>query len=74
MRIIYTLLNYVIYLQELKTEQGVLMEMEISFSHVMSTGAIISLAGILMMLTVTMLLMQQRNREHRTALFADLLK
>ncbi len=50
------------------------MEMEISFSHVMSTGAIISLAGILMMLTVTMLLMQQKNHEHRTALFADLLE
>ncbi len=40
----------------------------------MSTGAIILLAGILTMLTATMLLMQQKNREHRTALFASLLK
>ncbi len=40
----------------------------------MSTSAIISLAGILMMLTATTLLMQQKSREHRTALFADLLK
>ncbi len=50
------------------------MEMEISFSHVMSTGAIISLAGILMILTATWLLMQQKNREHRTTSFASLLK
>jgi hypothetical protein len=42
--------------------------------HVMSTGAIILLAGILMMLTATWLLMQRKSHKHRATLFARLLK